>query len=149
MTTTQAQIAKIVTLLTGITSTVPTTKTVPVFGQYTNSSDSYPYIFISDGAVSYRDMDFGTYEVSRQYKISLVAQFEPNQADVRIAESQLRELLNKVEEILKTKSTRNNGWQDSKILSTSEPFNGAEMSFTDDTVIRQITVEIKDTEACN
>ena len=149
MPNTSDQVTKIVTLLTGITCTIPSTKSVPVLGQYTNSSDSYPYIFISDGAVKYLDLDFGTYQVNRQYKISIVTQFEPNQTDVRIAESQLRELLNKVEEILKTKSTRNNGWQDSKILATSEPFNGAEMSFNDDTVIRQITFEIEETEECN
>jgi hypothetical protein len=105
-------------------------------------------LFISDGAVNYRDLDFQSYVVKRQYKLNIVALFEPQQDSIRVAEAQLRELLNKVENLLKPTESRNaGGWQDLKLISTSEPFNGAEISMSDNTVIREIIVEIEDVES--
>ena len=149
MSTTEAQITSIAGLLSTLALTSPV-QTVDIYKQYTSKPDdngNYPYLFISDGTVRYEDIDFETYKVKRSYKLSIVTQFEPNQISVRIAEAQLRDLLNKVENLLKTKASRNSGgWQDLKLISTSEPFNGSEVSMNDNTVVREITIEIEDTE---
>lgn len=143
---TQDQITSVAGLLNALALTSPA-QAVPVYTQYTNDPAVYPYVMISDGSVRYEDLDFQSYRVKRQHKLSVVVLFEPNQADLRIAEAQLRELLNKIENIIKTKASRNNAWQDIKLISTSEPFNGAEVTMTDNTVIREIMVEIEDTES--
>jgi hypothetical protein len=144
--TTEDQITSIAGLLSGLALTSPA-RAVPIYTQYTSSPSSYPYLFISDDSVSYQDIDFQTYKVLRRYKLSIVAEFEPNQVDARVAESQLRELLNKTEDLIKTKASRNNGWQDIKLIFTSQPFNGSEVAFESNTVIREITVEVEDTES--
>lgn len=143
---TQDQITSVAGLLSSLALTSPA-QAVPVYTQYTNDPAVYPYVMISDGSVRYEDLDFQSYRVKRQHKLSVVVLFEPNQVDLRIAEAQLRELLNKIENIIKTKASRNNAWQDIKLISTSEPFNGAEVTMTDNTVIREIMVEIEDTES--
>ncbi len=143
---TQDQITSVAGLLNSLALTSPA-QAVPVYTQYTNDPAVYPYVMISDGSVRYENLDFQSYRVKRQHKLSVVVLFEPNQADLRIAEAQLRELLNKIENIIKTKASRNNSWQDIKLISTSEPFNGAEVTMTDNTVIREIMVEIEDTES--
>lgn len=144
--TTKDQIASIAGLLSTLTLTNPARR-VPIYTQYTSKPSSYPYLFISDDSVNYQDIDFQSYKVLRRYKLSIVAEFEPNQTEVRIAEAQLRELLNKVENLIKIKTSRNNGWQDIKLISTSQPFNGSEVAFESNTVIREITVEVEDTES--
>ena len=146
MSTTETQITSISGLLTTLALTSPV-QLVPIYTQYTTDPSAYPYLFISDDTVVYQDIDFQTYKVLRRYKLSLVALFDPNQTSVRIAEAQLRELLNKVENLIKVKASRNNGWQDIKLISTSQPFNGSEVAMTDNTVIREITVEVEDTES--
>jgi len=144
--TTEDQITSVAGLLTTLALTSPV-QAVPIYTQYTSKPSSYPYLFISDDSVNYQDIDFQTYKVLRRYKLSLVAEFEPNQTDVRVAESQLRELLNKTEDLIKIKASRNNGWQDIKLISTSQPFNGSEVAFESNTVIREITIEVEDTES--
>lgn len=144
---TQNQIDDIATLLNTL-DIDSTNILVPVYTQYTANPTQYPYVFITDGAVKYEDIDFQTYRVMRQYKISIVCQLiEPNEEGVRIVEDNLRELLNKCEDLLKIKSSRNNSWQDIKLISTSEPFNGSEVAFSENTIIREIIVEVEDTES--
>lgn len=144
--TTEDQITSIAGLLATLALTSPV-QAVPIYTQYTNKPTAYPYVMISHGSINYGDLDFQSYLVKRQYKLSVVVLFEPNQTDLRLAESQLRELSNKIENLIKIKASRNNGWQDIKLISTSEPFNGGEVTMTDNTVIREITVEVEDTES--
>jgi hypothetical protein len=147
MSTTEAQITSIAGLLSTLALTAES-QAVDIYTQYTSVPDgSYPYLFISDGDEIWQDLDFETYKVPRQYKLSIVALFEPNQKSIRVAEAQLRELKDKVTALLTVRSSRNNGWQDLKLRSVSSPFNGVDVTMNDNTLIREIIVEIEDIES--
>lgn len=118
----------------------------------TASSENFPYIFLSSGGMNGFDLyDTGTYIHDFGYQINIVWNLNDDEAKAQIVEASVDEIEGLLVDFLSTKKVRDstdypndqNKWQDLQIVSVSEPYNGADIQFTEDTLVKSINILIK------
>ena len=132
------------------------TQPILAFDKVTTTADRFPYCFITSGAMNpnYKTngqsmLDSGTYNSGYQYAINIVTYTTESIDDVNNAEVQIDDLEGLIVAKFRDLDVRNGvdytteKWSDVIITAVSEPINGADISLSDNYIIKTITILIE------